>query len=205
MPIVSSLAAISARGYGGIGGTKSDLGSGYYSIASGIVDSSGSTSIVFSSIPQTYKHLQIRISARSNYDYTVDDSYLQFNGDTGSNYGTHNYFGEAPLTETVNAGQNTATDKINWGQAGGIGTNTVGQWGLAVIDILDYTSTSKKKSIRATSGMSTSTTATGGLGGRVGNSTGLWNNTNAINQITLLSVSARPFNQYSVFSLYGIV
>jgi len=201
---VPLLTTQSAKSFGFDQLILSSLSSGYYSIASGIVDSSGSTSVVFSTIPQTFKHLQLRISARSDYNYTVDDAYLQVNGDTGSNYGTHNFYGASPQNSSININQFNNTNSFNWGQAGGIGTNAVGQWGLAVIDILDYTSTSKKKSFRSTSGMSTNTTAIGGLGGRNGNSTGVWNSTAAINQITILSASPRTFNQYSIFSLYGI-
>jgi hypothetical protein len=178
---------------------------GFYSIASGVVDSGESATITFSSIPAIYKHLQLRISARSSYSYSVDDAYLQLNGDTGNNYGSHNYFGGSPQSSSVQVNQSTTTDKINWGQAGGMGTTAVGQWGLCVIDILDYAGTSIKKSIRTTSGMSTDSQPSAAIGGRVGNAVGTWNSTAAVNQITLLSVSGRPFNQYSSFALYGIV
>ena len=177
--------------------------SGYFSIASAVVDASGQATFSFSAIPQTYTHLQIRATCQSNYGYTVDDAFIQFNGDTGNNYGYHNWYGAAPLNSTININQNQNTDGIDWAQSGGIGTTAVGQWGLAVIDILDYTSTSKKKSIRATTGMSTNS-APYGLGGRVGNAIGLWNNTAAINEIRLYASAGRPFLQHSVFSLYGI-
>jgi hypothetical protein len=191
---------------GTIASSKSTgLSTGYYSIASGVVDSGESLTIDFSTIPDTYKHLQIRISARSTYSYTVDDAFMRFNGDTGNNYSYHNYYGAAPLNSFININQSTTNDKLNWGQAGGIGTSLKGQYGLAVIDILDYASTSKKKSFRSTSGMSTNSAGQSNIGGRVGNATGLWNNTDAINQITIFSASPRNFNENSVFSLYGIV
>jgi hypothetical protein len=202
MPIIGTIASASAKGYGF--GRVSSPSIGYFSIASGIVDASESATITFSSIPQTYTHLQIRCTARSSYSYSVDDAYMQFNGDTGNNYGNSNWYGAAPFNSTININQNVTTDNINWAQAGGMGTTAVGQWGLAVIDILDYTSTSKKKSIRVTSGMSTDLQPLSGIGGRVGNATGLWNNTNAINEIKLYASAGRPFNRYSVFSLYGI-
>jgi hypothetical protein len=201
MPLITTQ---SAKGYG-FGKAASGSATGYYSIASGIVDASGQQTITFSSIPQTYTHLQIRCTARSTYSYSVDDAYMQFNGDTGNNYGNNNFYGASPFNSTININQNQTTADINWAQAGGMGTSAVGQWGLAVIDILDYTNTSVKKSARVTSGMSTDSQPSASIGGRVGNATGLWNNTAAITQITLTASSGRPFNQYSVFSLYGIV
>lgn len=184
---------------------QSTLISGYFSIASGVVDSGESATITFSSIPSSYKHLQLRISAKSTYSYSVDDAYLQFNGDTGNNYGSHNYYGASPFSSSIQVNQSTTTNKINWGQAGGMGTTAVGQWGLCVIDILDYAGTSIKKSLRATSGMSTESQPSASIGGRVGNTVGSWNSTAAINQITLTAPAGRPFNQYSSFALYGIV
>lgn len=200
MPLLTTQ---SAKGYG-FGSASSSVETGYFSIASGIVDVSESSSITFSSIPQTYKHLQIRCTARSSYGYSVDDAYLQFNGDTASNYANHNWYGSAPFTNVWDVNQVTTDSQANWAQAGGMGTTAVGQWGLAVIDILDYTSTSIKKSYRVTSGMSTNSQPSASIGGRVGNATGLWNNTAAVTEIKLIASSGRPFNQYSVFSLYGI-
>ncbi len=48
--------------------------------------------ISFTSIPQTYKHLQIRSIARDTYNdgsSILLDLQMQFNGDTGSNYTKH--------------------------------------------------------------------------------------------------------------------
>ena len=56
----------------------------YESIAS-YAPSSGS-SVTFSSIPSTYKHLQIRWMAYSGVGVNLS---LQFNGDTGNNYADH--------------------------------------------------------------------------------------------------------------------
>lgn len=201
MPLLTTQ---SARSYG-FTRMLASTATGYYSIASGVVDASGSATVTFSSIPQTYKHLQLRITARSSYSYSVDDAYIQLNGDTSSAYGSHNFYGASPASSAIQVNQSQTTDAFNWGQAGGMGTDAVGQWGLAIIDILDYADTTRKKTLRSTSGMSTNSQPSAGIGGRVGNGVGFYNSTNAINQITIKSVGARPFNQYSHFALYGIV
>ncbi len=62
----------------------------YESIATVNVGSSGSSFVEFTSIPSTYKHLQIRANSRyTGYQNSGAAVYLQFNGDTGSNYSLH--------------------------------------------------------------------------------------------------------------------
>ena len=53
--------------------------SSYESIATVSVGSGGQSSIVFSSIPSTYKHLQLRAIARTDYAAASIAFHLQFN------------------------------------------------------------------------------------------------------------------------------
>ena len=59
------------------------------------VGSGGVGSITFTSIPTTYTHLQIRGIVQTNRaTYGIDEGYLTFNGDSGSNYAYHYMYGD---------------------------------------------------------------------------------------------------------------
>ena len=62
----------------------------YDSIATSTVGAGGAASIVFSSIPSTYTHLQIRGIVRIS---AIAEMRMQFNGDTATNYSWHELSG----------------------------------------------------------------------------------------------------------------
>ena len=66
-----------------------------------------------------------------------------------------------------------------------------------VIDILDYASTNKYKTIRTLTGQDRNGAGTGGL------YSNLWMNSNAISSVTF-SPDSGNWVQYTQFSLYGI-
>jgi len=167
----------------------------YESIATVTVGVLGSASIDFTSIPSTYKHLQLRGIARDSSavnDYTV--ILLQCNGDTGSNYARHNLFGNGASTGAGGAATQTSI------RAGIMPQNltTSNSFGGNVFDVLDYQNTNKYKTIRGLSGTDTNTTTD-----YVQLTSGLWQNTSAITSISLTS-GGTNFVQYSSFALYGI-
>lgn len=166
----------------------------YESIQTYTVGAGGSSSITFSSIPSTYKHLQFRVLAKSSNgsDY---GSVNRFNSDSGSNYVQyHQIYGQGS-SATATAGALSANNMEFLYMPG---TNrSSSTFGAYVIDILDYTNTNKNKTVR-------------NLGGFDDNGAGyiiqrshLWMNTNAIDTISFIS-SAGTFAQYSSFALYGI-
>ena len=65
----------------------------YESIATVSLGSSQST-IAFSSIPSTFKHLQLRLFLKDDRGLNRDSVKLTFNGDTASNYTEHALFGD---------------------------------------------------------------------------------------------------------------
>jgi hypothetical protein len=158
------------------------------------VGSAGSSTISFTSIPQTYKHLQIRGIARSTINDTRDDVLMRINSDTGNNYAGHQINGDG---SSASAGTLGGTPPVNnlypVYVTGSTATSSV--FGATVIDILDYTNTNKNKVIRCLSGVDVN-----GSGNMLFRS-GLWLNTNAITTITF---SMSNFAQYSQFALYGI-
>jgi len=167
----------------------------YESIATVSVGSTSVADVTFSSIPSTFKHLQIRYLAKSaRSGNTLDELNLRFNSDTGNNYAEHSVFGTGSVAAV---GANTSQSNIELGQ-GWLGTTTAGsQFGVGVVDILDYTNTSKNTTVRVLGGLDMNGS------GRVGLGSGLWMNTSAVTSITLYAQNANLV-QYSSFALYGI-
>ena len=159
----------------------------YESIATVTVGGSGLTTATFSSIPSTYKHLQVRITNLTNS--ATNDVRMRFNSDTGSNYVWHQLQGNGA---SASAATNTSQTYIAAGLTGS-STNPA----TTIVDILDYTNTNKYTTARILGGYD----ANGS--GYVFLWSGLWQNTNAISTIEF-SCSAVDFNQYSHFALYGV-
>jgi hypothetical protein len=160
-----------------------------------------SDSITFSSIPQTYTHLQIRGTGSASYGSTQDygNAGLRFNGDTGNNYTYH-----------ILRGYHDGTTAYT--QTGGSGTFSYGLVGIAhlspsmnslsagmIFDILDYTNTNKTKTMKCLSGVDGLRNTSAGL--QLGSS--VWKNTSAINSITIYQSNGSWFSN-TKFSLYGI-
>ena len=199
MPLITTLANASARGYGGLRAAAGAANS-YESIATVTVGSGGSSTITFSSIPSTYTHLQLRILAQTNRGtYGIDDLLMTFNSSTSS-YAYHFLFGDGGSSA---ADAYSSQSNLRLG-AGSVGTTTGSNWGAMVVDILDYRSTNKNKTVRILGGADCNGTV-GGLGGRVGLSSGLWYATPAaVSSLTLTPSTGTSISQYSHFALYGI-
>ena len=170
----------------------------YESIATVTVGSGGQSTITFSVIPSTYKHLQIRYLARTANSYQFDFTNMIFNNTpTAGTYATHMLSGNgsAAQSEYLGTGGNLYGTGIVPGN-----TNTTGVFGAGIIDILDYTNTNKNTTIRTLSGFNNNDTNNGR---QIALSSGVWLNTSAINRIDL-SGNGANLTQYSSFALYGI-
>jgi hypothetical protein len=164
----------------------------YESIAT--VTGSGS-SVTFSSIPSTYKHLQIRMIGRIDRAGEANDFFtIRYNSDTGANYSWHALEGSG-TTVYAESGSSTSLPRN-----GDIAATTAasGIFGVGVIDILDYTNTSKYKTTRTFTGRD----ANGS--GWVWFGSSLWLNTAAINTINILPTYGTGFQANTQFALYGI-
>jgi hypothetical protein len=168
----------------------------FESIQTVTVGSGGQANIEFTSIPATYKHLQIRGIGRGTYNGAVNEDqymYIQFNSDTASNYSRHR------LSGSGSAASSGAEINQNQGMAGWITTlnATANTFYGAVIDILDYENTNKFKTVKSLSG--------GDMNGAgyVNLYSSLWRSTSAITSIKL-SPQSNNFAQYTSFALYGI-
>lgn len=159
------------------------------------VGSAGSATVSFTSIPSTYKHLQVRALIRGTASASAISANMQFNSDTGSNYSYHELYGNGTSAQ-ASAGA-TQTRFFLHGNAPAA-TALASSFGVAVMDILDYASTSKYKTTRCLDGMDVN-----GSGGYILLDSGSWQNTNAISSIQI-APSSGNFAQYSQFALYGI-
>ena len=158
------------------------------------VGSGGAANVTFSSIPSTYKHLQIRGIARNTSAGTsINGIFTQFNSDTAANYSRHNLIGDG---SSASASASTSSNNVLAGQYPQGGT-TASVFGVFVLDILDYQDTNKYKTTRALFGADLNGS------GQLRLSSGNWRSTSAISTITITPEDAN-FAQYSQFALYGI-
>lgn len=190
MPLITTLANASARGYGGLRAAAGAANS-YESIATVTVGSGGQAEIDFTSLPTGFTHLQLRGLYRQTTNAAI---LIQFNGDTGNNYACHALYGTG-ASALANAAASRANIPIERNDGMPSGTSI---FGAMVLDILDYRNTNKYKTIRSLSGHDNNGS------GYVQLESGLWQNTNAITSIKLFTAGAVNYAQYSQFALYGI-
>jgi len=164
-------------------------------IATTLVGSGGINTIIFNDIPQTYKHLQIRIIGRDNRSgVSINTSYLNINGDTSTNYSYHAVYGSG--TSALATGLASNTFGVNHQSTAD--SATASTFAATVIDILDYSNANKNKTIRSLSGYDDNST------GRIALWSSLWMSTNPVTSITFAPAINASYQQHSRFSLYGI-
>jgi hypothetical protein len=173
----------------GISGNLWQPGKDYDSIATVTLGSNGST-ITFSSIPSTYRHLQVRGTLNNT---GTDAALVTFNGDSGANYARHRLAGNGSATNASGGGSQN-NFYIN-SYVGFLSTASV--FSPMILDILDYKETTKYKTARALSGGENNSS------GGVELNSGLWQNTAAVTSITFTS-STGNWLAGSTLALYGI-
>ena len=170
----------------------------YESIATVLVGSAGASTVTFSNIPQTYKHLQVRLLTKESGTGTGGPNIVaSLNSDTThTNYRSHYLTGDgaAAAAGSVQAGGyyclvgNTATSNAGY----------TSMFGVMVLDVLDYANTSKYKTLRALWGHDRNGS------GEVGIDSSVWMNTAATTSISFSIAGGTNFVQHSHFALYGI-
>jgi hypothetical protein len=175
----------------------------YESIQTVTVGAGGQSSISFTSIPSTYKNLEIRFFAYSTRQSgnDIDDYNIRFNSDTGSSYAYHYLAGEG--VGSAFAGSTSSATAIN--SVTCVGTLKSNSYisGGAIISVIDYANTSKFKTMRLLGGADMNGDGAGDSPGRVGMVSGLWQSTSAITSINMYCTNGN-WGQYSSFGLYGI-
>lgn len=168
-------------------------------IATTTVGAGGSSTITFSSIPDTYKHLQLRIIARTDRNVNDGDYLLmRFNSisSTASYYGQHYIRGNGSAVLAAADGTYTASFLERFPAL----NTTSSIFGVGIIDILDYTDTNKNKVWRSLAGYD----GNGDVNANIRFASGMLLSTPAISSITITSGTSSNFVQYSSFALYGI-
>jgi hypothetical protein len=144
------------------------------------------SSVVFSTIPATYRDLILVCSGTSS-NTAINSIFVRFNSDAGSNYPFVQMYGTA-----AGAGSNTSTT------TGAIAGLTISSSvNTNITQIMDYSATDKHK---------TTLSRQNSMGDSyVRASASRWTNTAAITSITCFIDTGANFNSGSTFSLYGIV
>ena len=158
-----------------------------YAIASYTV-TSPVTPITFTSIPQTFTHLQIRAYAQSS----SGNAAIRFNGDAGNNYAYHYINGSgAALTSAGTATTGNGYLSLFMG-------STSSNFGGVIADIFDYTNTNKNKTMKVIGGADLNGS------GNVFFSSTLWQSTSAITSLSLIPDTSGTFSIGTRIDLYGI-
>jgi hypothetical protein len=175
---------------GGAGGG----GASFESIATAVGTGSSGT-ITFSSIPSTYKHLQVRLDARVTVANLATS--MRVNNDSSSLYARHALFGTGASVSAAGSASQTSISWIDFVTGSNSAANIEG---VGILDIHDYASTTKTKTIRLLGGYDTNNGSDGGL---ITLQSGLYNSTSAITRLDFL-VAAGNWATSTTFSLYGI-
>lgn len=155
--------------------------------------SADTTTVVFSSIPQTYTDLKLVINGIGSG--TGQDYYVRFNSDSSSSYGRAWYVG-ASGTEYKNAATSASAQLQLMFQVNG---SVSGEPIFGEIDIFDYASSSINKSILVNSGSTRD---------EVGILASRWYSNSAITSITIAGSSSFSLSDLLIgsrFTLYGIL
>ena len=184
-PIIDLIGSAKAYGWGSFQSSLS-----FESIAT--ITPTGQSSFGFSSIPGSYKHLQIRAFCLPSTTYPSLS--FTFNG-SSTGYNLHMVRGNGSAVSASGSTGRTSSS-IFWGQ----GMLTTGN--VAIVDIIDYANTTKNKTIKSISGQDNNT---GTNVCSVELMSHLWTNTNAITSIDFLVSGGGPtLLTGSSIALYGI-
>ena len=159
-------------------------------------------SITFDNLSQfagIYKHLRFVISTRTSSAHILSFPNIRFNGDSGTNYSWHVMTG----TNGGGVGGATASNEtsILFHIANAASSTSSNAYAPAIMDILDFSLTSKNKTIRSFSGV----VADGTFNTQIRLFSGHWRNTAAINSVTFFEKTySGNWLAGSRFSLYGV-
>lgn len=154
-----------------------------------------STQLTFANIPQTFTHLQLRISGRDASATSVNSGFIVFNN-AFADYAAHSVFGNGSSAGSTGT---TAQVLIPLPVLPGASAsaNIVGS---VIVDVLDYTNTNKNKTVRAIGGSDLNGS------GQVSMTSGFRIDTSAVTYITVGGAFTSPY-QFAAgtrVDLYGI-
>lgn len=146
----------------------------------------------------TYKHLQLRVTARSSRNSDQDTLNIRLNNDSSTTYRTHvvKGTGSSVISETETFTGSYLAVKIP------DATQGANIFAGAVIDFLDFNNSSKNTTMRLLAGYHNSSFVS--IAEPIVLRSGLFPSAAALTQISFLSATGSNFVAGSRFSLYGI-
>lgn len=162
----------------------------FIKIASVDVGAGGASSIDFTSISSAYTDLCLKISTRTNDANAAQVVDIKLNN-SASSISVRMIYGSGSSTAST-----TSTSNAIWTAAN---SATASTFGNAEIYFPNYTSSNYKSWSADSVSENNASAAYANL------FAGLWSNTAAINQITLIAGASASFMQYSSATLYGIL
>jgi hypothetical protein len=163
-------------------------------LATVLVGSGGSSYVEFTGISNNYEHLQIRgiTNASAGGGSVITMRVGNGSVDSGTNYSWHQIYGYGTAVD-VSGNANTSNVGLIISESS-VTTSFSG----FISDILDYSNTSKYKTIRTLTGIDTNNTS-----GVIALRSGSWRSTSVIDTIRIIPPSG-VLIQNSHFALYGI-
>lgn len=160
------------------------------------VGAGGVSSVTFSSIPQTYTDLVLKMSSRQNLAQIYGVINIQFNGTGGTAYSYKLLQGSGSAASSTGL---TSVDSI-YGVYSDAGANATANTFSNIEMLVPNYASSNYKSVSLDQVSENNATAANAI-----LNAGLWSNTSAINSITISNGgSGASFVQYSTFTLYGV-
>jgi hypothetical protein len=169
-------------------------GAADFELISTTLVTSAVASVTFSSLntaAAAYKHLQLRITERSSAAINSQMG-IRFNGDSGANYSEHQLKGNGSSVTSYGGGSVNFAPMGTTVESGA----TANAFGARIIDILDFSQTTKNKTIREFAGAAVSPN-------NVAIYSAAWFNTAAVTSLEVFMNSANIVAN-SRISLYGL-
>lgn len=157
-----------------------------------------SATINFNSIPSDYKHLQIRYFTKTT-NSSIYGMSMRLNGISTSSYSSHQLDGDGSSVSA--SGSASQTEMQLFTGLGSPGSDYTNLGAVGIIDLHDYASTTKNKTVRSFTGYDFNYLYS--VAGSVGLRSGLFISTNAVTSVSI-TLAASNFSTQTVFSLYGI-
>jgi hypothetical protein len=154
--------------------------------------------LYFTNIPQTYSHLQLRVSMRTtNASINYSSLYIAPNDNLTTSYTVHQFYTDGAAGPSA-AGRAAGSDNSFMVQNFAGGTAPTYTFGSGIVDIYNYRNTNHYKVMRSFAGTETTTPGNGWV---FWNSSIFTANTNAITSLTLYADG--NFAPSTLISLYG--
>lgn len=187
-PVLGIIASSNQQGRGGVVGS--------YDALATVTLSATTASVTFAGIPTGYRHLQIRMIARTARSVVGTNLTYRFNNDTtNSNYAWHYLTGDGA---SAAAGAQAPSAGAPYILKCSSANASASVFGVGVWDILDYANTSKNKTSKALSGYDNNGS------GEIVLFSSAWFSTAVVNTITITDVLGDNLVANTQFALYGV-